>query len=144
SLFRRVIERSTETPRGISLNDALEALSSSAKIRSMFAAMTRLTSLVHAPMAADGRALLDQLDGGWGTLIDGLKSACVERGVDLRSGARVMSLEHGPLWRVALADGTALTARGVILAVNPPQAAKLYPLLNSLPGVTDAVPAKVA
>jgi len=155
SLFRRVIERSTETPRGISLKDALEALSSSAKIRSMFAAMTRLTSLVHAPMAADGRALLDQLhggltrnvlylDGGWGTLIDGLKSACVERGVDLRSGARVMSLEHGPLWRVALANGTALTARGVILAVNPPQAAKLYPLLKSLPGVTDAVPAKVA
>jgi hypothetical protein len=37
-----------------------------------------------------------------------------------------------------------LTARAVILAVNPTQATVLYPILKNLQGATDAVPAKVA
>jgi phytoene dehydrogenase-like protein len=155
SLFRRLIDRSTETPPGTSLEEALAALSPSSKVRSVLAAMVRLTSLVHAPRTADGLALLDQLhggltrnvvylDGGWGTAIDGLRSACVELGVGLRSSGRVASVERGPPWRAMLADGTVLTARAVILAVNPAQATKLYPALKNLPGTADAVPAKVA
>jgi phytoene dehydrogenase-like protein len=154
-LFRRLREGSTETPRGTSLEDALAALSQSPRVRAVLAAMIRLTSIVHAPKAADGLALLVQLhggltrgalylDGGWGTMIDGLKSACVKLGVSLRSSRRVESVEPGPLWRAKLADGTALTARAVILAVNPAQATKLYPALKNLRGATDSVPAKVA
>jgi len=154
-LIRRLIQGSTETPPGTSLNDALAALSPSSGIRSVLAAMVRLTSIVHAPMAAEGQALLDQLrggltrkvlylDGGWGTMIDGLRSACVALGASLRSGSRVEWIERGPPWCATLADGTAVTARAVILAVNPAQATVLYPALKNLRGTTDAVPARVA
>jgi glycine/D-amino acid oxidase-like deaminating enzyme len=154
-LFRRLRDRSTETPPGMSSKDALAALSQSSRVRSVLAAMVRLTSLVHAPKAAEGLALLDQLrggltrnvlylDGGWGTMIHGLTSACVELGACLRSSSRVASVEQGPPWRTTLADGTALTARAVILAVNPAQATVLYPVLKDLDGTTDVVPAKVA
>ncbi len=153
SLFRRLRDRSTEMPPRTSSEDALAALSQSPMVRAVLAAMMRLTSLVHAPKAADGLALLDQLhggltrnalylDGGWGAMIESLRSACVALGAGLRSSSRVVSVEHGPPWRATLADGTALTARAVILAVNPAQATKLYPALNN--GTLDAVPAKVA
>jgi phytoene dehydrogenase-like protein len=154
-LLRRLRDRSTETPAGTSLHDALAALSQSSRVRSVLAAMVRLTSIVHAPEAAEGPALLDQLhggltrnvlylDGGWATMIDGLSSSCIERGACLRSSCRVASVERGHSWRATLADGTALTARAVILAVNPAPATVLYPLLKDLHGTTDAVPAKVA
>ncbi|MGH6991100.1 MAG: phytoene desaturase family protein [Stellaceae bacterium] len=154
-LFRRLRDGSTKTPPGTRFKDALAALSQSARIRAVLAAMVRLTSLVHAPLAADGLALLDQLhggltrnalylDGGWGTMIDGLTAACVGLGASLRSSSRVASVEPGPPWRATLADGTALTARTVILAMNPAQPAALCPVLKNLPGTIDAVPAKVA
>lgn len=155
SILRRLRDRSVETPHGASLQDALAALSQSPRVRSVLAAMVRLTNLVHAPTLADGPALLDQLhggltrnvrylDGGWGAIIDGLATACIKLGASCRSSCRVERFESGPPWRATLADGTALTARAVVLAVNPVQAAELYPLLESLPGATDAVPAKVA
>jgi phytoene dehydrogenase-like protein len=155
SVFRRLLDRSTGTPPGTSLQDALAALSQSSRVRSVLAAMVRLTSIVHAPKAAEGLALLDQLsaaltrralylDGGWGTMIDGLRSACVALGACLRSGCRVALVEHGPPWRATPADGTALTARAVILAVNPVPAIMLYPALKNLLGTTDTVSAKVA
>jgi phytoene dehydrogenase-like protein len=154
-LFRRLRYRSTSTPPGTSLQDALAALSPSPRVRAVFAAMVRLTSLVHAPQAADGAALLDQLhggltrsvvylDGGWGWMIDGLRSAGVAQGACHRSRCRVARVEHGPPWRATLADGTALTARAVVLAANPAQAAALCPALAALPGAADAVPARVA
>ncbi|HEX2889886.1 FAD-dependent oxidoreductase [Vineibacter terrae] len=154
-LFRRLRDGSTQTPPGTSLNDALAALSQSPKVRAVLAAMVRLTSIVHAPIAADGLALLDQLrgglarsalylDGGWATMVEGLRSACAALGACLRPGARVEGIEHGPPWCATLADGTAVTARAVILAVAPAQAAVLYPALKDLRGTIDAVPAKVA
>lgn len=155
ALLRRVIDRSTDTPPGMPLEDALAALSPAPRIRAVLAAMVRLTSLVHAPAMADGAALLDQLqggltrsalylDGGWGTMIDGLRVANAEHGVTLRAGGRVASVERGPPWRVRLADGTASTAPAVVLAVNPAQAIALYPDLKNLLGMADAVPATVA
>jgi phytoene dehydrogenase-like protein len=155
SLFRRLLDPSTKTPAGISAEEALVALSRSSKVRSVLAAIIRLTSLVHAPKTADGSALVGQLrgglmrnvlylDGGWGTMIDGLRSACIRLGACLRSSFRVALVEHGPPWRATLADGTALTARAVILAVNPAQATMLCPVLRNLHGAADAVPAKVA
>jgi phytoene dehydrogenase-like protein len=154
-LFRRLLDRSTGTPPGTSLNDALAALSQSSRVRTVLAAMVRLTSLVHAPEAAEGLAVLDQLsagltrharylDGGWGTMIDGLRSACVELGACLRSSSRVASVEHGPPLRATLADGTALTARAIILAVPPAQATVLHPVLENFNGTPDVVPARVA
>jgi len=154
-LLRRLRDGSTGTLPGTSLNDALAALSQSSRIRSVLAAMVRLTSIVHAPEIADGQALLDQLhgaltrgarylDGGWGTIVDGLRSACAALGVCLRSTGRVELIEQGPPWRARLADGTAVTSRAVILAVNPAQATEVCSALKDLPAMTEAVPAKAA
>jgi glycine/D-amino acid oxidase-like deaminating enzyme len=155
SLFRRLRVRPMEMPPGTSSKDALVVLSQSSKVRSVLAAMTRLTSLVHAPKTADGPALLEQLhggltrnvlylDGGWGTMIEGLRSACVELGACLRSSSRVALVEHGPAWRLTLADGITVTTSALILAANPADVAALYPAIGNLPSVIDAVPAKVA
>jgi glycine/D-amino acid oxidase-like deaminating enzyme len=155
SLLRRLRDRSIPTPPGLSLRDALEGLSRSSMVRAVLAAMVRLTSIVHAPDTAEGRPLFDQLsagltrralylDGGWGTMIDGLRSACGSLGVGLRSDCRAVLVERGTAWCVTLADGTALTARAVILAVNPTQATGLCPSLKDLPGATGVVPAKAA
>lgn len=155
ALIRRLVQGSIETPPGASLDAALAALSPSSKVRSVLAAMVRLTSIVHAPMAADGAALLDQLrggltrsvlylDGGWGAMVDGLRSACTALGASLCPGSRVERVEPGPPWRVTLADGTAVTARAVVLAVMPAQAAMLHPALKQMCGTADVVPARVA
>jgi phytoene dehydrogenase-like protein len=154
-VFRRLRDRPPETPPGMSSDDALAALSQSPSIRSVLAAMTRLTSLVHAPKTADGLALLGQLrggltrsvlylDGGWGTIVEGLRAACVALGARLRSSCRVESLEHGPAWRVTLADGTAVTTTALILAVTPTEAAALHPAIGRPPAATCVTPARVA
>jgi phytoene dehydrogenase-like protein len=154
-LFRGLIDRSTKTPPGVSLQDALAALSQSSKVRSVLAAMVRLTSLVHAPRTAEGLALLDQLrggltrkvlylDGGWGAMVDALRSVCIKLGTCLRSSSRVALIEHGPSWHVTLADEAAMTTSAVILAVGPTQAAALHPAIGNLHNATAAVPAKVA
>ena len=153
SLFRRVRDGAAGMPPGMPLADVLASLSPSPSVRAALAAMVRLTSLVHAPRIADGAAFLDQLrggltrsviylDGGWATMIDGMRSACSARGVDLRPGCRVTSLECGATWRATLADGTHVTARAVVLAANPPQAAALHPALENLGA--DAMPARAA
>ncbi|WP_179188080.1 NAD(P)/FAD-dependent oxidoreductase [Sphingomonas sp. IBVSS2] len=154
-LLRGLLDGSIETPPGGSLRDALAALSPSPRVRSTLAAMVRLTSIVHAPDLADASALLGQLagglarnaryvDGGWETIVDGLRSACVEFGASLRSGCPVASIDRGASWRATLRDGSSLTARAVILAVNPAQAMALSPRIEGLEEATNVVPAKVA
>jgi phytoene dehydrogenase-like protein len=155
SLLRRMIGGSAEVLPGTSLAETLASLSQSSKVRSVLAAMVRLTSIVNAPEVADGLSLLDQLrsgmtrralylDDGWVTLVDGLRSACHNHGASLRSSCRVETIEEGMPFCVKLSDGTALTARAVVLAVNPTQADAIYPPLKDLYGTADLVPAKVA
>src|SRR5262249_17826612 len=146
-LLGRLCDRSIDTPPGASVQDALAALSQSSKVRSVLAAMVRLTSLVHAPRTADGLALLDQLhggltrnvlylDGGWAAMIEALTSACIKQWTFLRSSSRAASIEQGPAWRVTLADGSAVMARAIVLAVGPAQAAALYPAIADVPNAT--------
>jgi phytoene dehydrogenase-like protein len=60
------------------------------------------------------------LDGGWQTLVDGVRRAAEEAGVRIVAGARVAQLEHNNAVRaIVLADGSRHTARAVILAVDP-------------------------
>lgn len=155
SVFRKLRDPARQTPPGLTADDALAALSQSSMIRSVVAALMRVTSYVHAPKVVDGSAILDQLriglttsvlylDGGWGTMIDQLQSACVKLGARLRSGARVASIEHGPVWRVLLANGAAITAGAIILAVDPAQANTLSPATRNLHCATEPIPARVA
>ena len=70
-----------------------------------------------APRRPDAKRRLS----GWRLGDDrrGSRAACVALGARLRSSCRVASVEHGPAWRVMLADGTAVTTTALILAVTP-------------------------
>jgi phytoene dehydrogenase-like protein len=62
------------------------------------------------------------LDGGWQRIVEQLAQVAARLGVEVRTGARAVSLQGTT---VTLADGTQLTAREVALAVPLAAAAKL-------------------
>ncbi len=89
------------------------------------------------------------LDGGWQTLVDGLRQAASQAGASLQSGTRVTAVRHqdGQVQGVQLADGILVDASSVILAVRPEDATRLvdegaYAPLQEI--VTPLVPARVA
>lgn len=66
------------------------------------------------------------LDGGWQTLVDGLRQAAQAAGVRLVTGAPVAAVVHDAAVRgVRLADGTSWAAETVVLATGPAAAARL-------------------
>jgi phytoene dehydrogenase-like protein len=66
------------------------------------------------------------LDGGWQSLVDGLRQRALEAGAQIVSGARVVAVEHDAAVRaVHLADGTRQSAGAIILAVGPVEASSL-------------------
>jgi phytoene dehydrogenase-like protein len=69
------------------------------------------------------------LDGGWQTLVDGLRAFAARNGADIRTGARVESVrsERGSV-AVRLAGGEELHARSAVLAVTPGAVSELLNL----------------
>jgi phytoene dehydrogenase-like protein len=89
------------------------------------------------------------LDGGWQTLVEGLRQAATEAGAKIISGARVEAVEYeGGLARgVRLHDGSLVEAFAVILAAAPKDASKLldngtHPILSRM--VDNLTPAQIA
>ncbi len=78
-------------------------------------------------MALAGNVLY--LDGGWQTLVDGLRARAVAHGADVRTGARVESVRSdGGSVTIRLAGGEELSGRSAVLAVPPSVAAELLDL----------------
>ncbi len=74
------------------------------------------------------------LDGGWQTLVDGLRRASVERGVAVRERVRVEAIEREDENIVAkLAGGGRVNGRTVVLAVGPGDACKLLGMPSEAP-----------
>jgi phytoene dehydrogenase-like protein len=66
------------------------------------------------------------LDGGWQTLVDGLRGAAEAAGVRIESRARVASVRRDAAVRgVFLADGTVWSAPAVVIAASPAVASAL-------------------
>lgn len=67
------------------------------------------------------------LDGGWQTLVDGLRRKADAAGVQVVCGVGVAALEHrdNQLSGVRLRDGRQLKPKAVVLAVRPKDAARL-------------------
>ncbi len=89
------------------------------------------------------------LDGGWQTLVDGLRTAAEQAGAHITSGARVEAVDyHNSLVQgIRLYDGSMLHTSAVIIATAPQEAAKLldegsYAPLNQI--VDTLIPAEVA
>jgi phytoene dehydrogenase-like protein len=126
--------------RGRPLAAWLEAASPHPRVRALLSAVTRVASYSNAPDTADAAAVLQQvqralaasvlyLDGGWQSLVDGLRDAALAAGAELRCGARVTSLRRtGGGWEVVTRGGH-LRADAVVLAVDPGIAAGLVPEL---------------
>lgn len=86
------------------------------------------------------------LDGGWQTLVDGLRRTAHDEGVRIERGCRVdqvMGEAHGP--ELLLADGTSVRAAAAILAVGPQMAQQLLPHNKALArAVAEMEPVRVA
>ncbi|GAA3127010.1 phytoene desaturase family protein [Streptomyces rectiviolaceus] len=72
---------------------------------------------------AEVRRGVRYLDGGWGSVVDGLAARARELGVELRTGARAVAVEGGEKPCVRLADGSSVTGRSVVVAGLPPRVA---------------------
>lgn len=125
-----------EPQSSLSISDWLDGEASQPGARQYIEALMRLTCYANAPETislsdaaqqfANGAAGVRYLDGGWKTLVEGLRSAATEAGASVATGAAVREVargEHG--WTVRLANGQAVDADMVVLAVAPDVAAEL-------------------
>lgn len=71
-----------------------------------------------AKLRAAFRHPIHYIDGGWQTLVDGLRDVAVRAGVRIMHGTRVAALVHreGRVGGVLLADGTTLPAAATVIA----------------------------
>lgn len=115
----------------------LDASIRSAEVRELVQALFRLTTYANDVERQSAASAITQLqgalsgnvmyiDGGWQTLIDGLRQRAVEKGAKIVTGRRVEAVEHcGGVSGLKFSDGTQLRAGAVVLAVAPAEAAAL-------------------
>jgi len=87
------------------------------------------------------------IDGGWQTLVDGVRHAAEQAGARIEGAAAVSEIEHdgSGVRGVRLQDGRSIRAGSVVLAVTPGEAVKLLGDPSGLRAQIDAlVPAQVA
>jgi phytoene dehydrogenase-like protein len=143
----------------VTIRDWLDHEVHSPRVRQLLEALFRVTSYANAPVIASAGAHLDQLragsrqgvrylDGGWQTIVDGLRQRAIDQGVCLRTAAAVDAVTPSPGgWRLRLRSGEELCADAVILALAPGQAARLVdaPAQHELARwAVDATPVQVA
>jgi phytoene dehydrogenase-like protein len=108
------------------------------EVRQLVAALVRVATYSHDPERLSAGSALAQvqsalsasvlyLDGGWQTLVDGLRAAAQAAGVRIVTAARATTVERADVtWRVRLADGTAIDAQAAVVAGGPETAAALF------------------
>jgi phytoene dehydrogenase-like protein len=89
------------------------------------------------------------VDGGWGTLVDGLRAVAERAGARIVSNVQVESVEisNGHARSVRLHDGSVVRASAVVVATSPRDAAKLVdggenPAMGQI--VEGLIPARIA
>ncbi|MFN0095268.1 MAG: phytoene desaturase family protein [Dehalococcoidia bacterium] len=103
--------------------------------RSLVAALVRLATYANAPEVASAGAAMAQLrsalrgvtyiEGGWQTLVDGLRGRAEAAGVRFVRGRASRVGMPSPRRRVEIAGGAAIEAEAVIIAASPADAATL-------------------
>jgi phytoene dehydrogenase-like protein len=130
--------------------------------RRFLEALLRLGTYVNAPDHQSAGAALDQfkrgnagvlyLDGGWETLVTGLRRAAETAGVRVLTGARVEAIEcdsaKGNVRAVRLGDGTIIQTRAAIVTAGGPSEAAALIRKGELRALkewaADVLPARVA
>ena len=123
--------------QGVSVREWLERTVRHPSVRALLRALVRVSTYANDPARQSAGAALAQvqmalaggvlyLDGGWQTLVDGLRRTAVEAGVRIVTAARVAAVEHdGAARGVRLADGTRFPAAAIVVAAGPTEAAAL-------------------
>ncbi|MBM4268678.1 MAG: FAD-dependent oxidoreductase [Deltaproteobacteria bacterium] len=121
----------------VSVDDALERLVRREEVRNLLRALIRLSTYGNDPKRQSAGAALAQLqlalsanvlyiDGGWRTLVDGLRGVAERAGVRIVSGVRVEHLEsNGATVDVRVAGEESYRAGSVVLAIAPAEAAEI-------------------
>lgn len=117
----------------VSVHEWLEQQVRHPQVRQLFLALARLTTYSNASdMLSAGlfipllNAQVRYLDGGWQTLVNGLRQVAQEAGAKVLTHARVAAIEvSNESNTVRLADGISYPASAVLLAVDPRTAATL-------------------
>jgi phytoene dehydrogenase-like protein len=123
--------------QGLSVREWLAQSLRQPQARQLIEAFFRLNTYANDPERLSAGVALAQfqlgvtsgvlyLDGGWQTLVEGLRAAAAQAGVRLVVGARVAQVEHnGAVQAVRLADGERLAATAVVIAASPREACAL-------------------
>ena len=129
---------------------------SSPNLQDLMFALARLGTYTNAPDVMNTAVFLQQtqnatkesvyyLDGGWQTLVNGLRQAATAAGAIIVTGARVTAVTDTPFPQVTLADGEVWHGGALLLAVDPPTAADLMPGHGGLRMLADTtIPAQAA
>jgi phytoene dehydrogenase-like protein len=122
------------------------------RVRELVHAMTRVTCYANAPELMSAAATLRQLrlalaanvlylDGGWRTLVEGLRSAAEAAGVRLETGQRVGLVRSGG---VQLHGGAFHPAASVMIAGSPHLATELTGAASLQSAARELVPVRAA
>ena len=122
----------------VTLHDWLDSNIRHLRLRQFLQALARLTTYAGDAQRQSAAAALAQmqlglssgvryLDGGWQTLVDGLRDAALAAGVTVETGQRAQAVvtEQGRVRGVALSDGEVRAAEAVIIAASPAEAVAL-------------------
>jgi len=126
--------------------------------RRLIEALFRLATYAHAPDTMSAGLAVSQLqlalahnvrylDGGWGTLVDGLRDLIERHGGRVRTGAAVVDLvrnDDGTVRGVRLRSGEIVQAGAVIVALEAAAAAVLLPESAARRAARAAVPVRAA
>jgi phytoene dehydrogenase-like protein len=119
------------------LSEWVERTAGRGNLASLLHTLLRVSTYTHDPGRLSAGAALDQLrlaqagnvlylDGGWQTLVDGLRDRAVGHGAEDRTGARAEAVhDDGDGVGVRLAGGESIQAGAVDLAIGPDAACRL-------------------
>jgi len=125
------------------------------QVRQLIGALVRVATYANAPDSLSAQTAVHQvqlaqrgvyyLDGGWQTLVDGLRAAAEGAGARIETGAPAASIERdGSGWRVRLGDGATRRAAAAIVAATPDVAAALLPETPVARYAASTVPVRAA
>lgn len=141
---------------GVSVSQWLDSESRQPAAKAYVEALVRLSTYANAPETievsdaarqfAGAGAGVHYIDGGWVTLVDGLRRAVESAGGTIQPALRVERVERGSSgFLVRVADGRAVSASVVVAALSPAAAAEIFPGSAILAAdAASAVPARAA
>ncbi len=131
----------------VSLEDWIGDAAGHGNLARLLRTLCRVSTYIDDPDRLSAGAAIDQLknvlaggvwylDGGWQSIVDGLRASLGHLGVELRPGARATSVgSQGEGVAVELASGEEVHGRTAVLAIDPAGAVELLDIRRSTPSL---------